>query len=271
METYYYLDTNSQQQGPISESELIQYGVTRGTQVWREDMSDWQSAGSVPELSGIFQPQPKTSVIYTIDTKMAKKSLFTFPKSYFNYIGKGKLFGLVYIINAILSLLLPFIIMYVVIDNNYFENAGVNYVFAFIFMWLMIVFACWIGSLLWWNRRKKVTEVGSSEFIAFPIIADIIQTSGEWLGTLLGIIGGGGGLLTTIFLGNDIDRLFEAMGMEFMQFGILTIIIWPIIGFCIVLLSRFLAELLRVFASLANNTKEIANNIKNNTAGNSKN
>jgi len=200
--------------------------------------------------------------LHTIDSKMEKSPLFTFTNPYLNYIGKGKIFEIVYIVSAILSLLLPFLILYAVIDNDYFYNAGVNYVFAFIFMWLIIVFACWIGSLLWWNRRKRVAEVASSEFVAIPIISDIIQTSGEWLGTMIGIIGGCGGLLATIFLGNDLDALFWAMGLEFMQFGMWTILIGPIVGFVIILLFRFLAELLRLFSSLVNNTKEIANNIK---------
>jgi len=203
--------------------------------------------------------------LHTIDSKMEKNPLFTFPKPYLNYIGKGKLFELVYIISAVLSLLLPFLILFAVIDNDYFNNTGVNYVFAFIFMWLTVVFACWIGSLLWWYRRKKVSEIASSEFIAIPIISDIIQTIGEWLGTLTGIICGCGGLLATIFLGNDLNTLFWAMGLEFMQFGMWTIIIGPIIGFIIILLFRFLAELLGIFASLANSTKEIANNMKDNT------
>ena len=172
--------------------------------------------------------------LHTIDSKMEKSPLFTFTNPYLNYIGKGKIFEIVYIVSAILSLLLPFLILYAVIDNDYFYNAGVNYVFAFIFMWLIIVFACWIGSLLWWNRRKRVAEVASSEFVAIPIISDIIQTSGEWLGTMIGIIGGCGGLLATIFLGNDLDALFWAMGLEFMQFGMWTILIGPIVGFVII-------------------------------------
>ena len=58
MKTYYYLDKQQQQQGPITIGELSKCIKTRNTPIWREDMSDWQAAGSVPELSSIFTPPP---------------------------------------------------------------------------------------------------------------------------------------------------------------------------------------------------------------------
>jgi hypothetical protein len=53
---YFYLDGNDQQQGPVPANELPKKGVTRDSKVWKQGMSDWQTAGSVPELSGIFPP-----------------------------------------------------------------------------------------------------------------------------------------------------------------------------------------------------------------------
>jgi hypothetical protein len=53
---YFYMDGNNQQQGPVTANELPKMGVTRNTRVWKQGMSDWQTAGSVPELSGIFPP-----------------------------------------------------------------------------------------------------------------------------------------------------------------------------------------------------------------------
>jgi len=72
MNLYYYLDKNEQQQGPVEASELPKYGVTQNTKVWKQGMSDWQTAGSVSDLYGVFQskdrsypqphPQPQPSV-----------------------------------------------------------------------------------------------------------------------------------------------------------------------------------------------------------------
>jgi len=52
--------------------------------------------------------------------------------------------------------------------------------------------------------------------------------------------------------------------MGYMGFGPVIVIVGPIIGFSIIIFFRFLAEQLRLLASLVNNTKEIAENIKNN-------
>jgi hypothetical protein len=264
METYYYRDKNDQQQGPVFVGELIRNGVTSDTLIWKEGMNNWQAAGYLPELSAIFQTQPKRSKLEMIDNKMSMNPLFTFSNPYFEYISKGKLFNLVYIVMAVINLILPFYIIYKVIDSGFFRNAEAKFVFAFILMWFVIIFSCWVGSLLWWNRRKKVKDVVESEFIATPVFSDIIQTFGEWMGTMIGIIGAGGGLLASIFLGKDVNDLFSVIGFEFMQFGILAVVMGPVIGFIIIILFRFLAEQLRIVAALANNTKEISLNIKNN-------
>ncbi|MDR2494140.1 MAG: hypothetical protein LBD24_02845, partial [Spirochaetaceae bacterium] len=61
----------------------------------------------------------------------------------------------------------------------------------------------------------------------------------------------------SIFLGDDINGLFRLIGLDFMQFGVLTILIGPLIGFFIIIVSRFLAEQLRLWAALVNNTKQL--------------
>jgi hypothetical protein len=193
---------------------------------------------------------------------------FTFAKPYLDFIGKGKIFGLVYFVMAAVNLLLPFAIIFMAADSGLFKSGEAKIIFAFIFSWLVIVFACWIGFQLWWDRRTKVAAVADSEFIATPIFSELFQTFGEWLGTLIGIIGAGVGLIATIFLGGGEARyFFMQMGMGFLSFGAAVIFIGPVIGFFIIIIFRFLAEQLRIFAALANNTKEIAVNIKKNKNG----
>jgi hypothetical protein len=190
-----------------------------------------------------------------------KNPFFVFSKPYLDFIGKEKIFGIVYFVMAAINLLLPFVIIFKAVDSGLFEYGG-KFTAAFIFSWLVIAFACWIGFQLWWDRRIKVTNIAASEFIVTPIFSEILQTFGEWLGTMIGIIGAGVGLITSIFLGEDANYLFSMIGMRFMSFGVLAIIIGPIVGFFIIIISRFLAEQLRLFASLVNNTKEIATNVK---------
>jgi hypothetical protein len=191
-----------------------------------------------------------------------KHPFFVFSKPYLDFIGKGRIFGIFYFVMAGINLLLPFFVIFKVADSGLFDYGGGKFVAAFIFLWLVIAFACWIGFQLWWDRRTKITDITGSEFIATPIFSELLQTFGEWLGTMIGIIGAGGGLIASIFLGEEADYLFSAIDMDFMSFGVLTIIIGPIIGFFIIITFRFLAEQLRLWAALVNNTKEIATNVK---------
>jgi MFS family permease len=197
---------------------------------------------------------------------ITENPFFTFAKPYLDFVGKGKIFGLVYFLMAAINLLLPFVIIVKAASSGIFK-IGAKFAVAFVFAWLIILFACWIGFQIWWHRRKKVIAVAEAEFIATPIFSEILQTFGEWLGTLTGIIGAGVGLISAIFLGEDANYLFNAMGMRSMGFGLLGIIIGPIIGFLIIIISRFLAEQMRILTALANNTKEIAANIKNKVGG----
>ena len=187
-------------------------------------------------------------------------AFFGFAKPYFNFVGKGKIYNVIYIVMAIINLLIPFAAIYAVIDSGFLQYSGAKFIVAFIFSWLIIAFASWIGFQLWWHRKSIVRKVESAEFIATPVISDLIQTSGEWLGTFIGITGAGIGLITTIFLGNSADQAFRQFGLGFINYAPLLIITGPVTGFFIILISRFLAEQIKIFTSIANNTREIAKN-----------
>jgi len=196
----------------------------------------------------------------------ADNPFFNFSKPYLDFIGGRKIFDIVYIIMAVTNLLFPVIIIFKVIGANLFRF-GAKYTIAFILSWIVIAFACWIGFQLWWDRLKKISKYAESEFIATPVFSEIIQTFGEWLGTLTGIIGAGVGLIASIFLGQGADLLFSAIGMDFMGVGIMGILIGPVTGFFIIVISHFLAEQLRLLVSLVISTKEIAVNQKKYTDG----
>ncbi len=193
--------------------------------------------------------------------QIAQGPFFDFAKPYLDFISKEKIFNIVYVVMAVVNLLLPFAILFSAINAGILK-AGVKYVIAFILVWLVIAFACWIGFQLWWERRNNISTIAISEFIVTPIFSQIIQTFGEWIGTLIGIIGAGSGLIASIILGKDAAYLFSALGLGAMNSGLMMIIIGPVTGFFIIIISRFLAEQLRLLACLVNNTKEIATNLK---------
>ena len=185
-------------------------------------------------------------------------SFFMFAKPYFDYIGKGRIFSLIYIIMAIINILIPLAVIYAVIEWGYLQYGGARAIVAFIFSWLVIAFACWIGFQLWWYRKSIVKNIESADFIATPLISEIIQTFGEWLGTLIGIIGAGIGIITLVFLGDSANGLLGSLGFQYIELAPFIIIIGPAAGFFIIIIFRFLAEQIRIFAAIANNTRDMA-------------
>jgi hypothetical protein len=198
--------------------------------------------------------------------KASGTPFFTFFKPYFNFLDKGKLFYVFYIIMAVASLLLPFALLIQVGKAglfDYVELVGAKLIVAFIFVWLFVVLAGWIGFQLWWTRKSKIAELDKLEFVATPIVSQIFQTFGEWLGTFIGVVGFGAGLFATIILGDSASQIFRYIGLDVLSgLGFAAIIAGPLLGFVIIIATRFLAEQLRIIVSLANNTKEIANNLK---------
>jgi hypothetical protein len=200
--------------------------------------------------------------------KMNGNPFFVFSRPYLDLISKGKIFSLVYIVMAVLNLIIPFAVIYTTINSGVFRyGPPAKYIFAIILVWLVVMFASWIGFQIWWNRRANIVNISSSEFVATASFSEILQTLGEWLGTMLGILGVGVGLIALIFLGEEANYLFRLIGLSFMSYGAAVIIIGPVIGFFIIVLFRFIAEQLRLFATLVNNTKDIATKMKNNASG----
>ncbi len=186
---------------------------------------------------------------------------FTFIKPYLSFIDKGHLyrkpFSWLYVLLAILNLLLPIFILYQAIDNNIFE-APTKFVIAFLLVWIILAFAGWLSFQLWWDRKSKViaTSLEGDEFVATPVFSHFIQTLGEWIGTWIGIVGFSVALLTTIILGDEGYYFGRSVGLPFLETGFIAVILMPIYGFLIIVVSRFLAEQFRALSSIANNTRK---------------
>lgn len=53
MNAYFY-SNNGTQKGPVSYEDLKKAGIGKDILVWRDGFDDWQEAGNVSELSGLF-------------------------------------------------------------------------------------------------------------------------------------------------------------------------------------------------------------------------
>jgi hypothetical protein len=196
-----------------------------------------------------------------------EKPFFTFARPYLDLLAKGSLFNLIYFVMAGINVILPFAVFVIAVNMGIFGEGKGNYAVAFIFSWVVIVFACWIGMQLWLDRRKKIMSMHFTTFIATFVLSDITQTLGEWLGTFIAITGAGVGLIAAIMLGKDIKNINEFLrmiGLDFIRIGGLIIFAGPLAGYLIIIVFRSMAEGLRLFVSLVNNTAEIAANIKRN-------
>jgi len=218
--------------------------------------------------------------------KITGSPFFTFSRLPLEFIEKAKFFKIFFtltcVVMAVITLIRPFLILGQVISSGYF-NFGIKYICAFIFVWLAVVAACWLGFHLWLERRKKADEFGTSEFIVLPFFSEIIKTFGEWLGILFCVIGFVGGLFALIFLGRSSGAMLSAIlfGVNFGGnserllssipvlggpvgglYGMINfisngaVILGPLFGILVIFVSRFFAERLKVLAAIANNTKK---------------
>lgn len=159
----------------------------------------------------------------------------------------------------LLNLLTPIILLVMAINNDLFRYGGGRMIAAFILVWLVIAFVSWLGFQIWWNRREKVYAAATAhdDFVAIPVFSHFIQTFGEWAGMFVGI---GGALLTliaAIFLNGDASMLrMMGTGAFFGSGSLIYIVLNPIYGFIIVVVTRAAAETFRALAAIANNTKK---------------
>lgn len=190
-----------------------------------------------------------------------ENKFFTFIKPYLTFIDKGDLyrtpFGWLYSLIAIINLFIPLYILFTAVDRHVFD-APARFVILFLISWIIIAFASWVSFQLWWDRKTEVirTTKTGDEFVATPAISHLIQTTGEWLGTWIGIVGTLLSFFTTLFVGNEPNYQMSTVGVPFIHPSLISVIALPIFGFLIIVFTRFLAEQARAITSIANNTKK---------------
>jgi hypothetical protein len=185
--------------------------------------------------------------------------LLEFYKPFLEYIDSGKLFrtpfGWLYAVLAAFNLLVPLVILYIAIDNRLFSMGGAFF-FAFVILWVVIAAASWLGAQIWWNRRQMLAAMTAtdSDFVATPVYAHFLQTAGEWCGSWIAIVGAGAGLVSGIFLRDG--GLDYMLPIPFLSAGgFLSVLLMPVVGFLIIIVSRVIAEQVRALVAIAINTK----------------
>ena len=190
-----------------------------------------------------------------------ENKFLTFIRPYLSFIDNGhffrKPFSWLYTLLAIVNLLIPIYVFYQASDNRIFDSPA-KFVIVFLLLWVIVAFAGWVCFQLWWDRKSKIdmSSTAGDEFIATPALSHFIQTLGEWIGTWIGLVGFGFALFTTIILGEEGYYLGRNLGIPYLEIGWMAVITMPIIGFLIIVFSRFLSEQIRALSSIANNTRK---------------
>lgn len=262
----YYIHRNGASHGPYTrddiQSMINTFQINRETMIWTASFGDWKrladtdfEVNHVPNFNGGFQDSANFSNIF-----------FDFIRPYLNFIDSGdffrKPFSWLYTAIAVIQLIIPFAVLVSAIKLDVFRAPG-EIVFGFIILWLIIAIAGWLSFQLWWDRRTKITFSSdkNAEFVATPVVSHLIQTFGEWFGTYTAVVGFFFTLIMLIFArGEGAYILMNILPFDsFMGSGVWSLVISPISGFFIIVLSRFFSEQLKAFSAIANNTKSNKN------------
>lgn len=188
------------------------------------------------------------------------EKIFDFIKAGLNYVDNGNLFRqpfkwLYYILGAANVLIPVGIIINLV---KYSEWLPGQVIACMVFLLLLSIPIAFVGAMIWINRGNNLEKevAGGSRFVAIPIVANLIQTFGEWLGFMIGVGGFVGVLLILLFNSEELSYVLPVSGFAYM------LIVYPIAGFLTVVFGRFLAEACLVFASIANHSQSIDKEVK---------
>lgn len=183
------------------------------------------------------------------------KKLFNLLDPVLNYIDSGSFFRQpfkwLYYVIGILNFTLP--IGMIKSLYQYSDYISGSAIFALILITLVTLAVAIVTCILWVKRASTLNldATKGARFIAIPVMANFIQTLGEWLGIWIGI-GGSICVLIAILLGGEYIGYILPVKISFVMF-----IAYIIIGYLTVVVFRFMAEIYLSIASIANSTRSI--------------
>lgn len=160
----------------------------------------------------------------------------------------------IFYIFAVCNLLFPLYIGYFFIKNDSVKDFSNISVFV---IWFLVAVAGWVGFQVLGNRARKFSKICTENdtFVTIPLFSHAIQTLGEWAGILLLTFGTTISVLMTIFMnGGTARHLLREFGLTMIGVGYLPAALLFLKGFLILIVSRVIAEQLKVFTTIANNT-----------------
>lgn len=138
----------------------------------------------------------------------------------------------------------------------------------FCVVFFILVLALAYGNYLFWqNRCAKLDKVVSEgeEMVAIPLISDLVKSLGEIGGINMAVVGPSFVILVYLFaVLTGVDALGWVSGDKYVEIvfkGLLIVALYVVvsivIGFLIVLLTRFLAEQIRLLVRISNDVRDL--------------
>ncbi len=180
--------------------------------------------------------------------------------AFLTYIDSGRIFRepfkWLYMLASFSSALFPIIIIFLAFKHGLFEGPF-KIVLAFLLIWIFMLVAGAVGCLIWWDRKDKVSNLttGEQEFVASPVFAHYIQTAGEVFAIYMAVVGTGISLISGVFLSGDGYELNSVLPFN-PSIGFLGVFAFPVLGYLILVFTRFIAEQIKALATIANNTRK---------------
>ena len=157
----------------------------------------------------------------------------------------------VYALIGLLIAFFPFYLLFkgfsILKDANFWS--GIVIVLA----WLTLLVGGVVSFVMWWHRKDQIPEPEAEcdGFPVTPLFAHFVRTLGEWIGFYVGVVMCLVQFILIALGGGDLKMILAYMGI-----GFASAITAPIMGFLIVITSRFVSEQIRALAAIAVNTKK---------------
>ena len=196
-----------------------------------------------------------------------KGKFFTYSKPLTDAIDDGSLFtkyaGILYQVIGGLLLIFPLYLLYQGIFEDKIFDAPFKLVLLYAVFFAGLAASCWISFQILFNRKDQFKDLDRGKgYIATSIASNFLRTMGECLAVLVATAGTPMAILALIF--DDAESFVQMVigyAVEIFPlagFGndFANIFYFPIAAFCILVLTRFIAELINATADIAKNTKK---------------
>jgi hypothetical protein len=139
---------------------------------------------------------------------------------------------------AIISLLIPVYFLIQLFQQEIFKTKDAKLIIAGILVLAVLAFAGIFGAFIWWHRRI-IRDEGPKYYANFR---RFLQTTGEWLGTLVAIIVFGSVIILMLFAKDSYRYLTGWLPVPPIDFT--TALYGPVAGFVIIIATKIFLFLL---------------------------